>query len=313
MRTRRFLTALWALTKPYWVSEQRAKGLTLLVTVIGLALAAVWMEVQFNRWNNDFYNTLQNKDQQEFFRQLGLFTLLAFIWIIIVVYQRYFQQMLLIEWRTWLTEHFLVDWMRDQAHYRMQLLARAGGGTVAGVDTPAQRIADVRMRENSEGVALYRGEPEELTGLRQRFGAVIANWWALMQKQKHLTWFTSFYGQLAIIFPLVVASPRFFSGQIQLGAIFQTASAFGQVQGALSWFINAYTNFATWKATVDRLVGFSEALSEVHTAAGKPAGARIEDGERLSIEQLSLQLPEGAALLSNTSVALKPHEDVLVT
>src|SRR5258705_1575334 len=142
MRTRRFLTALWALTKPYWVSEQRAKGLTLLVTVIGLALAAVWMEVQFNRWNNDFYNTLQNKDQQEFFRQLGLFTLLAFIWIIIVVYQRYFQQMLLIEWRTWLTEHFLVDWMRDQAHYRMQLLARAGGGTVAGVDNPDQRIAD---------------------------------------------------------------------------------------------------------------------------------------------------------------------------
>jgi putative ATP-binding cassette transporter len=401
MRTTRFLTALWALTKPYWVSEQRAKGLTLLVTVIGLALGAVWMEVQFNRWNNDFYNTLQNKDQQEFFRQLGLFTLLAFIWIIIVVYQRYFQQMLLIEWRTWLTEHFLADWMRDQAHYRMQLLARAGGGTVAGVDNPDQRIADdlrlfvdytltlslgllsavvtlvsflailwglsgaleiwgvsipgymvwaaliyavagsllthligrplialdfnqqrfeadfrfslVRMRENSEGVALYRGEPEELTGLRQRFGAVIANWWALMQKQKHLTWFTSFYGQLAIIFPLVVASPRFFSGQIQLGAIFQTASAFGQVQGALSWFINAYTNFATWKATVDRLVGFSEAISEVHRQAGKPTGERVEDGERLSVEQLSLQLPQGRTLLSNTSVELRPHEDALVT
>jgi len=401
MRTTRFLTAFWALTKPYWVSEQRAKGLTLLVTVIGLALGAVWMEVQFNSWNNDFYNTLQNKDQQEFFRQLGLFTLLAFVWIIIVVYQRYFQQMLLIEWRTWLTERFLADWMRDQAHYRMQLLARTGGGALAGVDNPDQRIADdlrlfvdytltlslgllsalvtlisflailwglsgsleiwgvsipgymvwaallyavagsvlthligrplialdfnqqrfeadfrfslVRIRENSEGVALYRGEPEELAGLRQRFGAVIANWWALMQKQKQLTWFTSFYGQLAIIFPLVVASPRFFAGQIQLGAIFQTASAFGQVQGALSWFINAYANFATWKATVDRLIGFSEGISEIHREAGTPAGERVEDGERLAIEQLSLQLPQGAPLLSNTSVELRPHEDVLVT
>lgn len=401
MRTKRFLKAFWALTKPYWVSEQRRKGLTLLATVVGLALGAVWMEVQFNRWNNDFYNTLQNKDQQEFFRQLGMFTLLAFTWIIIVVYQRYFQQMLLIEWRTWLTERFLADWMRDQAHYRMQLLARTGAPAVAGVDNPDQRIADdlrlfvdytlslslgllsavvtlvsflailwglsgaleiwgisipgymvwaaliyavagsvlthligrplikldfnqqrfeadfrfslVRMRENSEGVALYRGEPEELTGLKRRFGAVIGNWWALMQKQKQLTWFTSFYGQLAIIFPLVVVSPRFFSGQVQLGAIFQTASAFGQVQGALSWFINAYTNFATWKATVDRLIGFSEAISEVHEAAGKPAGERIEDGERLSLEQLSLQLPQGTALLSKTSVELKPHEDVLVT
>src|SRR6185503_10619367 len=142
MQNTGFLKAFWALTKPYWVSEQRAKGLTLLATVIGLALGAVWMEVQFNRWNNDFYNTLQSKDQQEFFRQLGLFTLLAFVWIIVVVYQRYFQQMLLIEWRTWLTERFLADWMRDQAHYRMQLVARAGGTPLAGVDNPDQRIAD---------------------------------------------------------------------------------------------------------------------------------------------------------------------------
>src|SRR5712671_6939294 len=111
MRTTRFLTAFWALTKPYWVSGERAKALTLLATVVGLALGAVWMEVQFNRWNNDFYNTLQAKDQEEFFRQLGLFTLLAFTWIIMVVYQSYFQRMLLIEWRTWLTERFLANWM----------------------------------------------------------------------------------------------------------------------------------------------------------------------------------------------------------
>src|SRR5258708_18414215 len=142
MQTTRFLTAFWALVRPYWVSEERAKGLTLLATVVGLALAAVWMEVQFNRWYNDFYNTLQTKDQDEFVRQLGLFALLAFIWIIIVVYQRYFQQMLQIEWRTWLTERFLADWMADQAHYRMQLLARAGASNPAGVDNPDQRIAD---------------------------------------------------------------------------------------------------------------------------------------------------------------------------
>src|ERR1044071_1248193 len=87
MRTRRFFSSFWALVKPYWVSEQRAKGFTLLVTVVGLALMAVYMEVQFTNWNNDFYNTLQNKDGAEFFRQLGLFTLLAFTWIIIVVYR----------------------------------------------------------------------------------------------------------------------------------------------------------------------------------------------------------------------------------
>ncbi len=401
MRTKRFLAAFWALTKPYWVSEQRAKGLTLLVTVIGLALGAVWMEVQFNRWYNDFYNTLQTKDQAEFIRQLGLFTLLAFTWIIMVVYQLYFQQMLLIEWRTWMTERFLADWMKGQAHYRMQLLARSGAEPVVGVDNPDQRIADdlrlfvdltlslslgllsavvtlvsfvvilwtlsgpltvfgvtipgymvwvalayaivgsvlthmigkplirldfnqqryeadfrfslVRLRENSEGVALYRGEREELAGFRQRFGEVIRNWWALMLKRKQLTWFTSFYRQLANIFPMVVASPRFFSGAIQLGGLIQISQAFGQVQGALSWFITAYVDFASWKATVDRLIGFANALSAVHEEAGKPAGERVEGGEALSIEQLSLQLPQGTPLLSNVSVALKPHEDALVT
>ena len=92
------------------------------------------------------------------------------------------------------------------------------GRPLIGLDFNQQRFeADfrfslVRLRENSEGVALYRGEREELGGLRQRFDAVIGNWWKLMLKQKQLTWFTSFYRQLAIIFPLVVVSPRFFSG-----------------------------------------------------------------------------------------------------
>jgi putative ATP-binding cassette transporter len=310
--------------------------------------------------------------------------------------------MLQIEWRTWLTDNFLAGWLKDQAHYRMQLLARAGATPLVGVDNPDQRIAEdlkffvdytlalslgllsavvtllsfvvilwtlsgaltlfgvsvpgymvwvalvyaiagswlthvigkpliglgfnqqryeadfrfglVRLRENSEGVALYRGEGEELSGLRQRFGAVIGNWWGLMFKQKQLTWFTSFYGQLAIIFPYIVVSPRFFSGQIPLGGIFQTASAFGQVQGALSWFINAYTNFATWKATVDRLIGFSEALQQVKKEAGHAQGERSEGSDgSLAVEGLELDLPEGRSLLSHTTLQLKPDEDVLVT
>jgi putative ATP-binding cassette transporter len=400
MRTTRFLKAFWALVKPYWVSEQRGKGLTLLVTVIGLVLAMVWMEVQFNDWNREFYNTFEQKDQAEFFRQLGKFGLLALVWIIMAVYRLYYQQMLQIEWRTWLTDRFLADWMKDQAHYRMQLLARSGA-VATGVDNPDQRIAEdlrlfvdftlslalgllsavvtlvsfvailwalsgemafwgitvpgymvwvalayaivgswlthvigrpligldfnqqrfeadfrfslVRLRENSEGVALYRGEREELTGFRSRFAAVIGNWWALMFKRKQLGWFTSFYGQLAVIFPYVVVSPRFFSGQIPLGGIFQTASAFGQVQGALSWFIGAYTDFATWKATVDRLVGFAAALAEVHEEAAAPAGERVAEGEVLALDEVELDLPQGAPLLTNTSIQIAPHENVLVT
>src|SRR5918996_4442230 len=145
MRTRGFVKAFWRLTKPYWVSEQRTKGLVLLATVIGLVLTLVWMEVQFNTWNREFYNTFETRDQAEFFRQLGAFSLLALMYIITWVYRLYFLQMLQIEWRTWLTDRFLADWMKDQAHYRMQLLARSQT-PVAGMDNPDQRIAeDLRL------------------------------------------------------------------------------------------------------------------------------------------------------------------------
>src|SRR3990172_6451836 len=100
-----------------------------------------------------------------------------------------------------------------------------------------------------------------------------------MLKQKQLGWFQSFYGQMAIIFPFLVASPRFFSGAMPLGGIFQIASAFGQVQGALSWFINAYGSFANWKATVDRLTGFAEALEGAREEAESPDGERVQRGE----------------------------------
>ncbi|MEA3192382.1 MAG: vitamin B12/bleomycin/antimicrobial peptide transport system ATP-binding/permease protein [Betaproteobacteria bacterium] len=393
MRTTRFLKAFWALTKPYWVSKERRVGLILLATVVGLTLVGVWLEVQFNTWNREFYNTFESRDQAEFFRQLGTFTVLAVIYIVNGVYRQYFRQMLMIEWRSWMTERFLVAWMQDRAYYRLQLLDK-------GTDNPDQRIADdlnifvdltlslalgllsavvtlvsfvvilwsisgaltvfgvsipgymvwvalvyaivgtwlthvigrplirigfdqqryeanfrfslVRLRENTEGVALYRGEKEELSNFRAGFRDVITIWWTKMVKTKQLGWFQSFYGQVAIIFPFLVASPRFFAGAMPLGGIFQIASAFGQVQGALSWFVDAYTSFANWKATVDRLVGFTESLDRVQQL--KTDGERGEGAtESLSLQALSIDLPQGKPLLAATSLELKRGEDVLVS
>ena len=395
MQKKRFFPTLWALIRPYWVSEQRGKGLVLLAPVVGLALMGVWLEVQFNTWNREFYNTFESKDQAEFFRQLGMFTLLAVLFIVNGVYRQYFQQMLMIEWRTWMTERYLADWLKDRAYYRLQLLDR-------GTDNPDQRIADdlnifvdltltlalgllsavvtlvsfvgilwsisgaarffgieipgymvwlapayavagtsiahwigrpligigfeqqryeanfrfslVRLRENAEGVALYRGEPGELESFRGRFADVISIWWTKMLKQKQLGWFQSFYGQVAIIFPFVVASPRFFSGAMPLGGIFQIASAFGQVQGALSWFINAYGAFANWKATVDRLTGFTEALQHAREEAERLDGDRTEGADAdFSLEAVELHLPQGEPLLAPTTLRLKQGESVLVT
>ena len=96
MQKKRFFATLWALTRPYWVSEKRGTGLVLLATVVGLTLMGVWLEVQFNTWNREFYNTFESKDEAEFIRQLGTFTLLAVLYIVNGVYRLYFQQMLMI-------------------------------------------------------------------------------------------------------------------------------------------------------------------------------------------------------------------------
>ena len=99
MRTTRFVTAFWALARPYWVSEQRSKGLALLAAVVGLSLGLVFLNVQFNSWYNDFYNAIQEKRADDFYRLLGYFTFLAFLYIGFAVYRVYLRQMLEIEWR----------------------------------------------------------------------------------------------------------------------------------------------------------------------------------------------------------------------
>jgi vitamin B12/bleomycin/antimicrobial peptide transport system ATP-binding/permease protein len=122
------------------------------------------------------------------------------------------------------------------------------------------RYSLVRARENAEGIALYRGEHGELSNFKHRFGNLMTNWWEIMKRQKRFTWFSSFYGQLALVFPILVASPRYFGGAIQLGGLMQIASSFGQVQNALSWFVDAYGKIASWRASIQRLQGFQRAI-----------------------------------------------------
>lgn len=97
------------------------------------------------------------------------------------------------------------------------------------------RYALVQVRDHAEAIALARGEPREHVRLSTGFEAIRANWFALIRTTKRLTWFSAGYGQVANVFPILAAAPRYFSGGLKLGGLMQTAQAFGQVQGALSW------------------------------------------------------------------------------
>ncbi len=403
-----FLRDAWRLAKPYWVSDDKWRAWGLLAAVIALNLGSVYINVRLNYWRNDFYNTFQDLDEHSFFKQLGIFTLLACAFIIVVVYQLYLQQMLQIRWRRWLTRQYLGDWLEGKAYYRLQL---EGNET----DNPDQRIADdlnrftdislslslgllnsvvtlasfvailwslsgpltiplgsagsialpgymvwfalvyailgtwitikigrplvalnfaqqryeadfrfslVRLRENTEAVALYGGEEREFSVFRERFAHVVDNFWAIMRRTKTLGWWTSFYGQFAVIFPYIIAAPRFFAKEMQLGGLMQTADAFGTVQGALSFIVNAYTNgtgatdtgIAVWQSVVQRLVSFDERVREIAASVQGPQPiARTRGGEGVAVSDLALDLPGGAALLRHVELAAKPGEAVLIT
>jgi putative ATP-binding cassette transporter len=173
------------------------------------------------------------------------------------------------------------------------------------------RFGLIRIRENNDAIALYHGEPREKQQLSNSFEAIRSNWWSIMRITRRLNIASNFYGQFAIIFPLLVAAPRYFSGAIQMGGLMQIASAFGQVQGALSWFIDAFTNLASWKACVNRLAGFNAAIDEVHNQT-RGIQLQPESAQPLVLKNLSMALPDGQSLLSAATIGLKRGERVLI-
>ena len=397
---RGFLRQAWDLAWPYWKSDERWSAIGLLVAVIALNLFAVWLNVRLNTWNNNFYNALQQYDWSEFWRQFGIFGIIAFALIVDAVYSLYLRQILHIRWRRWLTEHFLRRWLDDQQYYRMQLdqsvtdnpdqrisddldsfatmslglslgllssfvtlvsflsilwvLSGAltvplGGGArisipgymvfaaliyaVAGtfltrwIGYPLVRLgfnqqryeADfrfslVRLRENAENVAFYGGEARELDTFQTRFGRIIENWWGIIRRRKKLTWLTTGYGQLAIVFPFIVAAPRYFNKVIQLGGLMQIASAFGQVQDSLSFIISSYTEIAQYQAVVQRLSGFGERMDEITAQRQAVQPIAIErGGVGVEVEGLDLNLPDGSPLRHDLALTAGPGNALLIT
>ena len=398
---RGFLRQAWDLAWPYWKSEDKWWARGLLLAVVALNLITVGLNVRFNKWYNDFYDALQQYNLEQFWRQLAIFGVIAFVFIVVAVYSLYLRQILHIRWRRWLTDRFLRNWLENQSYYRLQLnqattpdnpdqrisddldrfatitlglslgllssvvtlvsflsilwtlsgaltiplgggaaihipgymvfvaLIYAVGGTVLTrwigypliqLNFDQQRYeADfrfsmVRLRENAENVAFYGGEARELETFQSRFKRIWKNWWGIIKRRKKLTWFTTGYTQLAIIFPLVVAAPRYFAKAIQLGGLMQIVSAFGQVQDSLSFIISSYTEIAEYQAVVRRLAGFRERMDDIAVQRKAPQPIEIQRaGRGLEVDMLDLNLPDGQLLRPNISLAASPGQSVLVT
>ena len=135
MSKKSMFKACWNITKAYLNSEEKWWARGMLGVVVALNLAQVYFMVELNTWYNDFYNVLQNYDYDQFWPLIGVFSGLAFFYIIAAVYAVYIRQMLEIRWRTWMTRRYLDSWMGHQVFYRMKVL-----GT--DLDNPDQRISE---------------------------------------------------------------------------------------------------------------------------------------------------------------------------
>lgn len=178
------------------------------------------------------------------------------------------------------------------------------------------RFSLARLREYGEQVALLRGEQAEIGRLDRSFSQVVANFLHILSRRMKLTSFTAGYSQLSVIFPYVLAAPSYFAGTITLGVFQRTASAFSQVQSAMSFFISAYSTLASFKANVDRLTTFNESMARAE-AAGLDTAIGVEtaqDGSRdLAIRDLKLALPDGRKIVSIDQFTFEEGPSVLVT
>lgn len=394
------LAIVWRIAIPYFRSEDKVAGRSLLAAVIAIELSLVAIDVLVNQWYNRFYNALQDRNWSTFTWELGVFIVLASVSVALSVYQLYLNQWLQIRWRQWMTRVYLSQWLDRANHYRMQLKGDAA-------DNPDQRIADdvqmfvektlsitigllssivtlasfvvilwglseaapltiggqefaipgylvwaaliyaifgtalthwigsplvnlsfqqqrfeadfrfnlVRVRENSEQIALLRGEHAERGRLMDRFGSVIDNWYNIMSRTKRLTAFTASYSQAAVIFPFILTAPAYFAGKIQLGGMLQTSSAFGSVQKALSFFVSAYRTLADWRAIVARLDGFEMSIESAATLSSEPQTVGVVDhaGDSIELAQLLLKLPNGLPLIAADGFSIKSSERTLLT
>lgn len=167
----------------------------------------------------------------------------------------------------------------------------------------------IRVREHAEAIALDGGERVEGRQLSLRFSDALANYLQLLKQQKRLVWFTNFFGQVAVVFPFLIAAPRFFSGAIQLGQLMQIATAFNQVQDALSWIVNNYPDIAAWRATTERLASFDHSLQ----AQARQGGVQLQDANALHAQVLDVCLPQGRPLLKQADLRVEPGDSVLVS
>lgn len=182
------------------------------------------------------------------------------------------------------------------------------------------RFSMVRLRETAESVAFYNGAAKEEAFLSNRFMTLLRNTLFIIKKQKQLSWLTNSYAQIAIIFPFVVAVPRYLSQNISLGGLMQIANCFGKVQDAMSYFVDVYASLAEWQSCAERLLSFDKHIAAIEKETEEKSGSlvREETHDRLRLADVTISVPamdenkRTREIISSASCTIKSGEHVIL-
>ncbi|MEE4023102.1 ABC transporter ATP-binding protein/permease [Gordonia sp. PKS22-38] len=171
------------------------------------------------------------------------------------------------------------------------------------------RYALVRVRDGAENVALYHGEGVERFGLLARFGDVVHNFWRIVFRTLKFNGWNFVVNQTSVVFAYIIQAPRFFSGTITLGDMNQTAVAFGNVHDSLSFFREAYDNFADFRASLIRLNGLEKANRE---SREMPAMSTTDRDRAVRLTDIDITTPDGNQLINDLNLSLDPGDSLVV-
>jgi putative ATP-binding cassette transporter len=393
-------TTPWRLITSYWFSRKAPLAWGLLLLTIILNVGIVFINLYLNHWQGDFYHQLQHYNYAGFMRALLDFSMIGGVYIIISGCQIFFQMMLQMRWRQWLTHHYLQNWLHNKTYYYMNHL-------LPSTDNPDQRISEdiqllasntlslflgllkqlatlitfimvlwqlsgnfsmtvshtsitiygylvwaalgysligtclitrigrplvklnvlqqgyeadfryalVRFRENDESIALYNGEAAEKNNFMSIFHHIYTNYGKIMLTSKNITWLTASYSQVSIVFAFLMASPRYFNNEIQLGQLFEISGAYWYVHASLSYIIDSFSKIAEWQSTLIRLKQFTQNMNKAQLLLKTTQALTIHHsaGSAFMAKDLSIQCPRREPLLKNFSIHVTPKDNILIT
>ncbi len=390
IRTTRWGRQFWVLAHEYLDPKRSLKPLSYFVVIVFFNLLSVRLNILFSYWYKAMYDALQVSNEEVFWIQMAVFSILATIHIANILLTYYLTQRFKIQWRTWLNTRLVDTWTANQSYYKTQyvynqldnpdqriqqdvlsfvsnsisfatgvissvtsivaftmiLWKLAGPMTIGGVVIPHAmvflvfiyvlissvfafrigrplihlnfanerlsanyRYSLIRLKEYAESIAFFRGEKMEKVLLFKQFDKVIDNVWKMVYRTIKLSGFNVAVSQASVVFPFIIQASRYFSKQIELGDLVQTANSFGQVQSALSFFRNSYDNFTGYRAVLDRLTGFHSAIRQANQASQ----TQITDSESaVAFEHVTVKKPTGETLIADLNMSLPQGSSLLI-